>query len=90
VPVAIVAGRRARILEHSCAENDVNDQNVRSADAHIHQAGPAITVIKTSQLARPHDHGGFYAAQHPESSALLVGWLRGPDVVCWPARRPGR
>jgi len=30
MPPAIVAGRRARLLEHSCAENDVSTQNVRS------------------------------------------------------------
>jgi len=46
VPVAIVAGRRARILEHSCAENDVNDQNVRSATHKSTRRAQAITVLK--------------------------------------------
>jgi hypothetical protein len=52
VPVAIVAGRQARLLEHSCAENDVNDQNVRSPSANLPRSmGPTgrLKAVKRRQ-----------------------------------------
>jgi len=89
VPVAIVAGRRARILEHSCAENDVNDQNVRSAPAQI-PSRPALGRVESPAETTPAPGfpGRRSAGWWVRAQASCHQDVPSRTKVCTPAGRP--